>query len=149
MTVAALQRTAPNPKLLWPKTGKIQSGRHVDLAQYCSNRNTVVESKKRPLISSGQYFETSKPRKLVSCHRLANFFSFPRGAISICRSDRRSDRAQRNESTFRRCRLLFQDNFPVELRHARIIGRVVFDLIGLGLGVAGPLLLFARRLRNA
>src|SRR5450755_4562645 len=120
MTVATLQLTAPNPELLWPKTGKIQSGRLVDLAHYCSNRNTVVESKKGRSFRAAQYFETMKLRKLVSCHRLANFFSFPRGTISICRSDRRSDRAQRNESTFRRCRLLFQDNFPVELRHARI-----------------------------
>src|SRR6266849_4405400 len=109
---------------------------------------------KRPLFSSSLLIFLSEELianccPLVSRHRLANFFTLSRRAVSVCRSDRRRDRAQRNESTFiRRRRLLFQDNLPIELRHAGIVGRVVLDLVGLCLAVAGAFLLFARRFRN-
>src|SRR5713226_7230298 len=87
---------------------------------------------------------------LVPRYRLANFFPLFRAAVAICRSDCRSDRAQRNESTFIRSRrLFFQDNFPIKLRHACVVGRVVLDLVVLGLLVAGPQLFFACPLRDA
>src|SRR5208282_3158767 len=68
----------------------------------------------RPLFFERPFvFLSQKPTasRLVSCHRLANFLDLRlRGAVSICRSDRRSNRAYRNESRFiRGRRFLFQN----------------------------------------
>src|ERR1017187_1421321 len=89
-------------------------------------------------------------KPLVASHRFPNFFTLPGRAVPICRGNRRSNRAQRNKATFvRRCRLLFQDDFPIKLRHARVVGRVILDLVALGFAVPGPFLFFSCRFCDA
>src|SRR5580698_8840428 len=102
------------------------------------------------IVSLSRKPTANSQKPLVSRHRLANFFTLLCGAISIRRSNCSCNCAKRNKPAFIRSRrLLFQYNFPIELRHACIIGRIILDLVAFSFSVARTLLLFASRLGNA
>ena len=86
------------------------------------------------IVSLSQKPTANSQKPLVSRHRFANFFTLLRGAVSIRRSNCSCNCAKRNKPAFIRSRrLLFQYNFPIELRHACIIGRIILDLVAFSL----------------